>query len=44
MINSSDYKSLLSYGTELLKKGPVVVENHIEGRQATISILMDNAG
>ena len=44
MINSSDYKSLLAYGTELLKKGSVVVEDHIEGRQATISILMDNAG
>lgn len=44
MISSSDYKSLLSYGSELLKKSPVVVEDHIEGRQATISILMDNEG
>lgn len=44
MICSSDYKSLLSYGSELLKKGPVVVEDHKEGRQATISILMDNEG
>ena len=44
MISSSDYKSLLSYGSTLLKKGPVVVEDHIKGRQATISILMDNEG
>ena len=44
MISSSDYDSLLSYGSELLKKGPVVVEDHIEGKQATISILMDNEG
>ena len=44
MISSSDYQSLLSYGSKLLKKSPVVVEDHIEGRQATISILMDNEG
>lgn len=44
MISSSDYSGLLSYGSELLKKSPVVVEDHIEGRQATISILMDNEG
>ena len=44
MICSSNFKSLLSYGTKLLKKSPVVVEDYIEGRQATISILMDNEG
>ena len=44
MISSSDYDVLLSYGEELLKKGPVVVEDHIEGVQATITILMDNEG
>ena len=44
MISSSDTKALLGYAKGLLKKGPVVVEDHIEGRQATISILMDNEG
>ena len=44
MISSSDTKALLDYAKTLLKMGPVVVEDHIEGRQATISILMDNEG
>jgi phosphoribosylamine--glycine ligase len=44
MISSSDTKALLDYAKTLLKMGPVVVEDHIDGRQATISILMDNEG
>ncbi|MFC2821813.1 MAG: phosphoribosylamine--glycine ligase [Spirochaetales bacterium] len=44
MISSSDNEALLDYGKKLLKKSPVVVEDHIEGSQATISILMDNEG
>ncbi len=44
MISSSDYNALFAYGKQLLEKGNVVVENHIEGKQVTISILMDNEG
>ncbi len=44
MISSSDYDALLAYGKQLLDKGNVVVEDHIDGKQATISILMDNEG
>ena len=44
MISSSDYDALLSYGRNLLEKGNVVVEDHIDGRQTTITILMDNEG
>ncbi|MBP5756996.1 MAG: phosphoribosylamine--glycine ligase [Spirochaetales bacterium] len=44
MISSSDYDALFSYGKNLLEKGNVVVEDHIVGKQATISILMDNEG
>ncbi len=44
MISSSDYDTLMDYAKNLLKKSPVVVEDHIEGQQATISILMDNKG
>lgn len=44
MISSNNTEALLSYGTNLLKKSPVVVEDHIEGKAVTISILMDNEG
>ncbi len=44
MISSSNTEALLGYGTNLLKKSPVVVEDHIDGKAATISILMDNEG
>ena len=44
MISSSDYDELLSYGKKLLEKGNVVVEDYINGKHVTISILMDNEG
>ena len=44
MISSDDTNALLAYGTNLLKKSPVVVETHIQGKAVTISILMDNEG
>ena len=44
MISSSDYDELLSYARNLLEKGNVVVEDFIDGRHVTISILMDNEG
>jgi phosphoribosylamine--glycine ligase len=44
MISSSNTDALLSYAKTLLKKGPVVVEAHIDGKSVTISILMDNEG
>ena len=44
MISSSNTDALLSYAKTLLKKGPVVVEDHIDGKSVTISILMDNEG
>ncbi len=44
MISSSDHTALLEYGKKLLAKGNVVVEEHIDGRQGTITILMDNEG
>ncbi len=44
MISSSNQKSLLDYGKKLLEKGNVVVEDYVEGRHATISILLDNEG
>ena len=44
MISSSDYDELLTYGKKLLEKGNVVVEDYINGKHVTISILMDNEG
>ena len=44
MISSSNTDALLSYAKTLLKKGPVVVEDHIDGKSVTLSILMDNEG
>ena len=44
MISSNNTDALLAYGTNLLKKSPVVVEDHIDGKAVTISILMDNEG
>ena len=44
MIISNEYEALMAYGKKLLKKGPVVVEDCIEGMQVTASVLMDNEG
>lgn len=44
MIISSEYIDLLAYGKKLLEKGPVVVEDRIDGLHITVSILMDNNG
>jgi len=44
MIHSSNKKDLLAYAKELLKKGPVVMEDCIEGLAVTASILVDNNG
>lgn len=44
MIHSADKDVLLSYARELLKKGPVVLEDCIDGLGVTASILVDNEG
>lgn len=44
MISSSNYNDLYSYGCQLLKKSSVIVEDHIVGTQATITLLLDNEG
>ncbi|MBR2281319.1 MAG: phosphoribosylamine--glycine ligase [Spirochaetales bacterium] len=44
MISSDDTETLLDYSRNLLAKGDVVVEDYIDGKHATISILLDNEG
>lgn len=44
MISSCDTKTLFDYSKKLLAKGDVVVEDYIDGKHATISILLDNEG
>lgn len=44
MIHSNEPEILISYAKELLKKGPVVMEDRIVGLPVTASILVDNEG
>ena len=44
IINSSDYETLAAYATPLLKKGPLLLEDHISGVPVTVTILLDRLG
>ena len=44
VFNSSDKNELLSYAEQLLKKGPVFVEDHIDGIPVTVTLLLDMNG
>ena len=44
MIHSNDKNELISYAMELFKKGPVLMEDCIDGIGVTASILVDNEG
>lgn len=44
MISSDDYDALYSYACNLLKKGPVLIEDHLTGIPITMSILCDDKG
>ena len=44
VFNSSDKNELLSYAEQLLKKGPVFVEDHIDGIPVTATLLLDMNG
>jgi len=44
VFNSSDKNEILSYAEQLLKKGPVFVEDHVEGMPVTVTLLVDMNG
>jgi len=44
VFNSSDKNELLSYAEQLLKKGPVFLEDHIDGIPITVTLLVDMNG
>ncbi len=44
MLSSSDKDALVNYAETLLAKGPILLENHIEGLHATATIMLDNNG
>lgn len=44
IVNSSDPETLVSYAGPMLKKGPVLLEDHIEGLPVTITLLLDMKG
>ncbi len=44
MLSSADKNALLGYADILLDKGPILVENHIEGLHATATIFLDKNG
>lgn len=44
MLDSRDSSALLNFAHELLKKGPVLLEEHIKGLSITCTLLVDNNG
>ena len=44
MLSSSDKNDLLKYADLLLEKGPVLLENHIEGLHVTATLFVDKNG
>jgi len=44
MLDSKDTAALLAFAKELLKKGPILLEEHIKGLSITCTLLVDNRG
>lgn len=44
MLSSSDKYALLNYAQGLLKKGPILLEKHIDGLHATATLFVDKNG
>lgn len=44
MVDSSDKKTILKFAAELLKSGPVLLEDHIQGIPVTVTLFVDNNG
>lgn len=44
MISSNDKYALLNYANSLLQRGPILLENYIEGLHATATLFLDKEG
>jgi len=43
MIDSKDHKTIINFAKELMKDGPVILEEHKDGIPVTVSLILDNS-